>query len=383
MSEISETMNQLEAEAGCAESCVSLSHCSDQSETHVVVGMSGGVDSSVAAALLQRRGFEVHGVTCIFHDDENTRASVADAEAVCRTLGIEHHVHDCTEAFRTAVVEPFIGEYARARTPSPCVGCNATCKMPGLLHVADELGAHYIATGHYADIACVDGRFAIRCGDESKDQSYMLSMLTQEQLSRVLFPLEGMEKPQVRAIAEDLRLPVAYKAESQDICFIEGDYVDFLHANGVGCEPGDIVAEDGRVLGHHTGLFNYTLGQRKGIGIGGVAEPLFAIGKNADRNELVVGPRSRADITAVRVSHMNWQAFDADAFAQSGQTELPCMVKLRYRQRAVGCILHPAGDRALIELDVPQPITSPGQYAVFYRDDMVLGAGVIDEVVSA
>ena len=198
----------------------------------IALGMSGGVDSAVSAALLMRAGYEVVGVTCRFRDNAATERAAADAAAVCSQLGIRHETPECVGEFERCVVEPFVSSYAAGLTPSPCVGCNARCKMPALVRVADELGCDRIATGHYARIARLSdsGRFVVkRALDARKDQSYMLSLLSQEQLARLVLPLGAMTKAEVRVIAADLGLVVAEKAESQDNCFIEGDYLSLIH----------------------------------------------------------------------------------------------------------------------------------------------------------
>ena len=343
----------------------------------VALGMSGGVDSAVSAALLLRAGFQVVGVTCRFHDDAGARAAEADAARVCEALGVAHLVHDATALFEQCVVEPFAEAYARGLTPSPCVGCNACCKLPALASVAAELGCDRIATGHYARIAqlSANGRFVVKAAlDARKDQSYMLALLSQEQLARLVLPLGGMTKAEVRVMAADLGLSVAEKPESQDVCFIEGDYRDFLRERGAAGEPGDVVDRTGRVLGRHEGLPGYTVGQRKGIGIA-AAEPYYVVEKRVAANELVVGFANEARIGAVRVSGMNWQAFEA----LDGPRE--AMVKLRYRSRPVACIMEPEGDRRVrVALRAAQPTTAPGQCAVLYEGDTVLGGGMIEEV---
>ncbi len=353
----------------------------------VAVGMSGGVDSSVAAALLLAAGYDVVGVTCVFVDDEVASAAIRDAGAVCRHLGIEHRIWECCDLFEGSVIRPFVDAYGAGLTPSPCVTCNAACKIPSLLAAADSLECNLVATGHYAQVECVAGRFAIRRSYTDKDQSYMLAMLTQGQLSRVVFPLGALDKAKVREIAIEQGLPVAHRAESQDICFIAGSHVDFLLDHGVQCLAGDIVDERGAVLGRHEGLVRYTLGQRKGIGIGGAPEPYFAIGKDPVENRLVVGPLSATRIKAAVVSGLNWQAADPDCLIGEPNENDPlhCTVKLRYRSQAVGCRIaaEGCGDCLRAVFDEPQPITAPGQFAVFYRGDAVLAGGVIERVVSA
>lgn len=346
----------------------------------VALGMSGGVDSAVSAAMLLRAGYDVVGVTCLFQDDEASRGAAADAEVVCARLGIEHIARPCAELFERCVVEPFVRGYAAGLTPSPCVGCNARCKLPALLEAAAECGCDRVATGHYARIVRLEasGRFAVMTAlDARKDQSYMLALLDQGQLARLVLPLGGMTKAEVRVIAEDLGLPVARKPESQDVCFIEGDYRDFLRGRGVPDAPGRIVDRAGRVLGSHDGLANFTVGQRKGIGVA-AAKPYYVVEKRAASRELVVGFADEAQVRAVRVGRMNWQA------VERGEAPREAFAKLRYRSRAVPCIIEPAGsDGARIALRSPQPTTAPGQYAVLYAGDTVLGGGMIEEVEQA
>lgn len=346
----------------------------------IALGMSGGVDSSVSVALLMRAGYEVVGVTCRFRDNTATEQAVADAATVCEQLGIQHVVAECVDTFEKCVVEPFVASYAAGLTPSPCVGCNARCKVPTLLAVADEQGCEHIATGHYARIAQLadSGRFVVKTAlDARKDQSYMLSLLGQEQLARLVLPLGGMTKAEVRVIASDLGLVVAEKAESQDNCFIDGDYRPFLRAHGVEDAPGAIVDCAGKVLGRHEGLSNYTVGQRKGIGVAG-PEPYYVVEKRSATGELVVGFADETLIGAVVVGDMNWQAFPALGDAHDA------MVKLRYRSRPCACIIEPEDNRRVkLTLRSPQPTTAPGQYAVLYDGDTVLGGGMIEEVVHA
>ncbi len=395
----------------------------------VALGMSGGVDSAVSAALLARAGCEVMGVTCVFQRDEASARSVRDAAATCCRLGVEHVVRDCTRLFSREVVEPFVRSYAQGLTPSPCVGCNARAKVPALFQAADEAGCTHVATGHYARIAQVlppgdtgtedaapvgadapadgapprdgmggavaapgapadvvgaapaavqpDARLAVLTAlDARKDQSYMLALLSQEQLARLVLPLGGMTKAEVRMMAADLGLEVAERPDSQDICFIEGDYRPFLQAHGVRDAPGPIVDRAGRVLGTHAGLSGYTVGQRKGIGVAG-PEPYYVLEKRAAENTLVVGFADEARIGGVVVGGMNWQGL-----AGLGRP-LDAMVKLRYRSEPAACIMEPMEDgRVHVRLRSLQPTTAPGQYAVFYRGATVLGGGAIEEVLA-
>ena len=364
-----------------------------QANKRVVVGMSGGVDSSVCVLRLQEQGYEVIGVTCLFVDDEASRAAIADAQSVARVLNVEHHVMDCTHAFSNNVVQPFIEQYACGLTPSPCVGCNKSCKIPSLVHMADELGCQYIATGHYARVVVCKGRRSIAVSHTMKDQSYMLALLGQDVLARLLLPLGDMTKDEVRSIAALAQLPIAHKADSQDICFIAGSHIDFLHDEGVVDAPGNFVTSDGRVVGQHHGLFQYTLGQRKGLGIGGAPEPYYVIDKRHDTNEVVVGFAREAFMDSAVISGVVWQALSlSERTALCEHTELcergqalRVQVKLRYRQNAQDCTAYitdvsEAGDRVVVELDHPIDLTAPGQYGVLYDGDNVMGAGVITSV---
>lgn len=348
-----------------------------QKARRIALGMSGGVDSSVSAALLMRAGYEVVGVTCRFHDSAAADCAAADAAAVCQVLGIPHRERVCKDIFEEEVVAPYVTAYAHGLTPSPCVGCNARCKVPALVQTAKELDCDEVATGHYARIAkrSETGRMVVKTAlNMRKDQSYMLALLSQEQLARLVLPLGGMTKVEVRMLASDLGLPVADKPESQDMCFIEGNYRAFLRERGVHDEAGRIVDRSGTILGHHDGLSNFTVGQRKGIGIA-AAEPYYVVEKRSETGELVVGYAAEAQITSVRVERMNWQAIAC--LPESREAA----VKLRYRSAATACIIEPEFDGGTrIVLRSPQPATAPGQCAVLYEGDTVLGGGMIQEV---
>ena len=378
----------------------------------IVVGMSGGVDSSVAAALLQQAGWEVIGVTLDFVSDGSGCCDAADAHAVCEALGIRHLHRDCSPAFEKRVIRPFCDAYAAGLTPSPCPACNATMKIPQLLEVADEVGAAFVATGHYAQLAQTsEGRFVVKtAADGRKDQSYMLSRLSQEQLGRLALPLGGMTKARVRALAAELNLPVAQRPDSEDLCFAPEGYRALLAERGVEGMPGPILNAAGKQLGMHTGLIDYTIGQRSGLGIGGAPEPYYVMAKDAAANALVVGFAEEAKMRAALVTDPVWQAIPA-----APGVPLQCTVKLRYRSRAVPCTLtaqgsnmaaetlpegpdarsssgtvpaapypegqSPASDRLRVTLTEPQPLTAPGQFAVFYSGDTVLGSGIIAAVI--
>jgi tRNA-specific 2-thiouridylase len=355
----------------------------------VAVAMSGGVDSSVAAALLREQGHEVFGITMRVWNPsplpaEQEGAScagdssdhVADARRVADQLGIPLFVVDFQEEFRRLVIDDFVGEYYHGRTPNPCVRCNRTVKFGLLLDKARELGAEYLATGHYARIERGDdGFFHLLKGDDPrKDQSYFLFALTQEQLSRSLFPLGGLTKPEVRAIASRIGLRVAEKGESQEICFIpDDDYVRFLEAEkGSGLLSGDIVDSQGSVLGSHCGTYRYTVGQRRGLGIAW-REPLYVLGVDAERRQVVVGSKEelyRDGLTAVR---MNW-------FMPTPATEFDASCKIRYRHQPVACRVLPLpGNRVEVRFLEREKSVTPGQAVVFYDNDRVVGGGWIEE----
>ena len=340
----------------------------------VALGVSGGVDSAVSISILKSMGYEVVGITCIFDKNEKTDISIRDAKSVCESLGIVHHVYDASEDFSKIVLDDFVSSYECGLTPSPCVVCNAGCKFPSLFSAAKKYNCDYVATGHYARIHYDDSsmRYCVKeATDQSKDQSYMLCMLSQEQLSKVVFPLGNMNKTQVRSIAKELGLVVADKPESQDLCFTSGGYIDYLLDAGIKQEPGDIVDMSGTVLGKHNGLFRYTIGQRKGIGIA-AAYPYYVVQKNVENNQLVLGFKDCSYTSSVTVKHLNWQNLD------SLNCELDCEVKLRYRSKKSPATLIPIGNGEVqISLHEPESLTSPGQFAVFYEGDKIIGSGVI------
>jgi tRNA-uridine 2-sulfurtransferase len=355
----------------------------------VAVAMSGGVDSSVAAALLLEQGHEVFGITMrvwnpspVPVDPEGSSCKsdssdhVADARRVADQLGIQLFVVDFQEEFRRLVIEDFVGEYYHGRTPNPCVRCNRTVKFGLLMDKARELGAEYLATGHYARIEPGDdGFFHLLKGDDPrKDQSYFLFALTQEQLSRSLFPLGGLTKPGVRAIASRLGLRLAEKGESQEICFIpDDDYVSFLEAEkGAGLLTGDIVDSRGSVLGSHCGTYRYTVGQRRGLGIAW-REPLYVLGVDAQRRKVVVGPKEELYRDGLTAARMNW-------IMPAPATEFDASCKIRYRHQPVACRVLPLPDnRVEVRFQEREKSVTPGQAVVFYDNDRVLGGGWIEE----
>lgn len=351
----------------------------------VLAAMSGGVDSSVAAALLLEQGYEVIGVTMqlwpkdlpIHHDGGCCSLSaVEDARRVARILGIPYYVLNFQDLFTREVIDPFTREYLRGRTPNPCIWCNDRVKFGALLEKARELDAQYVATGHYAQVAydLQRGRYLLKKAvDGAKDQTYALYGLTQVQLAHVLFPLGGYTKEEVRAMARERGLPVASKGESQDICFIpDRDLKGFLERRAPGAaRPGPIVNRKGERLGTHQGAIRYTVGQRKGLGIA-AGEPLYVLEVDAARNRLVVGTREELYGHALEVEALNWVAVPG----LEGPVE--AQAKIRYRAPEAPVLIEPlTADRARVRFREPQRAITPGQAIVFYQEDRVLGGGVI------
>ncbi|MBO2519589.1 MULTISPECIES: tRNA 2-thiouridine(34) synthase MnmA [Limnochorda] len=351
----------------------------------VLAAMSGGVDSSVAAALLLEQGYEVIGVTMqlwpkdlpIHHDGGCCSLSaVEDARRVARILGIPYYVLNFQDLFTREVIDPFTREYLRGRTPNPCIWCNDRVKFGALLEKARELDAQYVATGHYAQVAYDPqrGRYLLKKAvDGAKDQTYALYGLTQVQLAHVLFPLGGYTKEEVRAMARERGLPVASKGESQDICFIpDRDLKGFLERRAPGAaRPGPIVNRKGERLGTHQGAIRYTVGQRKGLGIA-AGEPLYVLEVDAARNRLVVGTREELYGHALEVEALNWVAVPG----LEGPVE--AQAKIRYRAPEAPVLIEPlTADRARVRFREPQRAITPGQAIVFYQEDRVLGGGVI------
>ncbi|HEX2620919.1 MAG TPA: tRNA 2-thiouridine(34) synthase MnmA [Phototrophicaceae bacterium] len=363
------------------------------SDIRVVVAMSGGVDSSVAAALLVEQGYDVIGMmmklwseetvmeavsdedNCSTHNRCCTPEQMNDARRIADKLGIPFYVLDTKDVFRSTIVEYFIDQHRQALTPNPCIECNRHIRFNWLFNNAMALDADYLATGHYARVARgTNGEYQLRKGlDDSKDQSYVLSVLQQEHLAHTLFPIGEYPKPQVREIAARFGLPTASKKDSQDLCFLgDGDYRRFLREYAPDAiTPGPIVLKDGTVVGEHTGLANYTIGQRKGLNIS-YSEPLYVIATNPYRNALVVGTGSdlgQDHLTAKRVSWMS-----------TAPTEtFRCDVKIRYKAKPVAATVTPLdADRVYIQFDEPLRDISPGQGAVMYNVDICLGCGIIE-----
>ena len=355
---------------------------------HIMVGMSGGVDSAVAACLLKQEGHDVVGVFMKNWEEEDDGICTAatdyeDARAVCEQIGIPHYAVNFAAEYRERVFSYFLDEYARGRTPNPDVLCNCEIKFKAFLDLAIQSGASLLATGHYARLDKQDGRVRLlRAADAGKDQSYFLAGLTQAQLSRALFPIGGLTKKQVREIAAREGLAVAAKKDSTGICFIgERRFKRFL-MQFLPAQPGDMVTESGRVVGKHDGLMYYTLGQRHGLGIGGSAkgtgESWFVIGKDLPRNLLIVqqGEGDALYSLSLTAEKINWISGQAPA------TPFACTAKFRYRQPDQGVRVIPSGAGAEIIFDQPQRAVTPGQWVVLYDGEECLGGGPIDGTVS-
>ena len=354
----------------------------------VIVAMSGGVDSSVVAGLLKNAGYEVVGITLQLYDQGAARArkgaccagqDIHDARRIADRLGIAHYVLDYEARFRAAVVEPFASAYIAGETPVPCIACNQTVKFTDLLSVARELGGAALATGHYARLAHgPDGPVLSRAADADRDQSYFLFATTREQLAFLRFPLGGLAKPAVRALATRLELPVAAKPDSQDICFVpEGRYTAVIEKlRPEAAEPGDIVHVDGRVLGRHPGIIHFTVGQRRGLGLAG-GEPLFVVRLEAASRKVVVGPRDALRTRSIVLRNVNW--LGAGQLEAGGARGI--FVRVRSSQPLQPAQLIVSGGHTCVDLTVGEHGVAAGQACVFYEDDgpraRVLGGGFI------
>lgn len=350
----------------------------------VVVAMSGGVDSSVAAALLKQQGYDAIGMMMRLwsepgKEDSNrccTPDSMAMARRVAAKLDIPFYVVDAKEVFRETVVQYFLDGYAAGGTPNPCLLCNRQIRWTFLLDHALALGAEYMATGHYVRRRITDDGIhqLLRAVDPSKDQSYVLHVLTQDKLARALFPVGEYPKPEIRQIAESLDLPSYKRPDSQDLCFLAGeDYRNFIQRNAAEMlVPGEIVTGEGRALGQHNGLANYTIGQRKGLGVNSPV-PLYVLGKEASTNTLIVGEADELGTDELIANDVNWMSGEAP------QKPFQAEVKIRYTAREARATVTPleGGMQAKVRFDAPQRDVTPGQAAVFYDGDVLVGGGII------
>ena len=362
---------------------------SDNSQKKVIVGMSGGVDSSVSAWLLQQQGYQVEGLFMKNWEEDDgeeycTAADdLADAQAVCDKLGMKLHKINFAAEYWDNVFEHFLEEYKAGRTPNPDILCNKEIKFKAFLEfAAEDLGADFIATGHYVRRADVNGTSQLLRGlDGNKDQSYFLYTLSHEQIAQSLFPVGELEKPEVRRIAEELDLITAKKKDSTGICFIgERKFRDFL-GRYLPAQPGEIETVDGEIVGEHQGLMYHTLGQRKGLGIGGRKEsnddPWYVVDKDVARNRLVVAQGAehpRLMSVGLIAQQLDW------VDRQTMTAPLRCTVKTRYRQTDIPCEIIPLdGERIEVRFDEPVAAVTPGQSAVFYLGDVCLGGGIIEQ----
>ena len=353
----------------------------------VVVGMSGGVDSSVAAWLLQKQGHEVIGVTMQIWQDEEPEeteenggccglSAVEDARRVAWQLGIPHYVMNFKKEFKTHVMDYFVEEYIHGRTPNPCIACNRFVKWEALLMRSLGLGADYIATGHYARVAQLEnGRYALKQSvTAAKDQTYALYNLTQEQLSHTLMPVGSYTKEEIRQMAEGLGLFVARKADSQEICFIpDHDYAGFIRRErGQVPEPGNFVDREGNVLGRHKGIIHYTVGQRKGLNLS-LGHPVFVVEIRPETNEVVIGEANDVFTDMLICDKLNWMAVDG---LQGRERQVTA--KIRYSHQGAPCVIREIKGRQ-VECRFLEPVraVTPGQAVVFYEEDYVLGGGTI------
>ncbi len=353
----------------------------------VVVGMSGGVDSSVAAYLLKKQGYEVTGVTMQIWQDEDAAAAaenggccglsaVDDARRVAQMLDIPYYVMNFREDFKKYVIDYFVEEYLNGRTPNPCNACNRYVKWESLLRRSLQIGADYIATGHYARVEqLANGRYAVKNSvTAAKDQTYALYALTQEQLARTLMPIGDYTKDEIRRIAAEAGLPVAHKPDSQDICFVpDGDYAAFLdrEAGDRVPGPGNFVSMDGEVLGTHRGITHYTIGQRKGLNLA-MGHPVFVAAIRPEKNEVVIGEDADIRGNVIICEQVNYMAMEnLDAPRRA-------LAKIRYAHGGSPCLLEKLPDgRVKCTFDEPVRAATPGQAAVFYEDGYVLGGGII------
>ncbi len=355
----------------------------------VVVAMSGGVDSSVAAALLVEQGYEVIGLMMRLWSEpgaDNTSGNAANkcctpesmgnARYIANQLDIPFYVVDTQDVFRRKIVNFFVDGYSNGVTPNPCVECNRHIRWDFLLNKALEFGATHLATGHYAQVKYAEDHYQLWRGvDRHKDQSYVLSVMGQQQLQRALFPVGGIPKPEVRKLAEKFNLPVAKKQDSQDLCFLkDNDYRRFLRDNAPNImDHGEIVDSSGNVLGEHLGLPNYTIGQRRGIGIA-AAHPLYVIGKNAQANTLIVGPKAELGTPSLIAKRVNW----VDGITP--EAPFKALVQIRYKAQARPATIIPTGAHSIkVEFDEPVRDATPGQAAVVYDGDRCIAGGIIFE----
>ena len=339
------------------------------SAERVVVAMSGGVDSSLAAAILKNEGYRVIGVTMRLQAESEV---VERARRVAKRLAIPHYVADFRDIFSRMVITDFCRQYSLGRTPNPCISCNHHIKFGALLNKAKELGATFLATGHYARVAhSANGYRLLKAVDPGKDQSYFLYILGQRQLEYLLLPIGNLRKPEVREMASDLGLTTAQSQESQDICFIpDSDYRSFITEH-IPLKPGNIVDTEGRLLGRHKGLALHTVGQRQGLGLAS-ARRLYVLRLDVNSNRVIVGSEDQLLANRLSASHLRWVSDRAPT--DDGNIT----ARIRYRAPEVAVRLHIKNGTAQVQFDQPQRAVAPGQAVVFYQGEAVLGGGIIE-----
>ena len=359
----------------------------------VVVGMSGGVDSSVAAYLLKEEGFDVVGVTMqIWQDEDEERqqsnggccglSAVDDARRVAAALDIPYYVMNFKNEFKSSVIDYFIEEYKKGRTPNPCIACNRYVKWESLLHRSLSIGADYIATGHYAKVVLLDnGRYTLKTAKSShKDQTYALYNLTQEQLARTLMPVGDYEKDEIRKIAENISLRIAKKPDSQDICFVpDGDYAKFIEENSdISIRSGEFVNSKGEVLGTHKGITHYTVGQRKGLGLS-LGEPAFVTKIDVNNNKVIIGNSQEVLDRGLIADRVNWMSIEGLRVGES----VNLRAKIRYSHKGENCVVKAiSDDKILVEFENPVRAVTPGQAVVFYDTNSYVagGASIVEAI---
>lgn len=341
----------------------------------IAVGLSGGVDSSAAAHLLLEQGYDVMGIILRLKPENGADGDISDAQRIADRLGIELRVVDRREIFKASVIDPFISEYLAARTPNPCVECNYSIKFGAMLDYALENGCDGIATGHYAKTEKSGDRFLLKRSESAKDQSYFLYKLNQFQLAHTVFPLEGMEKELIRKKAEAAGIHVADKRDSQEICFVPNDdYIAYLSSLGITSPEGNFVDRDGNILGRHSGIINYTIGQRKGLGAFG--KPMFVTGISAEDNTVTIGENGSQYSIGLIADNVNWIAFE------SLENSVTADVKIRFRAKEQPAVISPNPDGTVtVIFNEPQRSVTPGQSAVFYSGNTVLGGGRIIKAI--
>lgn len=339
----------------------------------ILVAMSGGVDSSVSAFLLKNKGYDVMGATFKLFESQGSEKAISDAKKVASFLGIEHQVLDFSREFKSSVVDYFIDEYSNGRTPNPCVVCNKSIKFGLAVDKMIHHGFDKIATGHYVDVFHENNRYIVKRCPHFKDQSYCFCMLSQYQLSKIITPVSKYTKEQIRKIAQDNKIPVWNKSESQDICFIDTSYRDFLHENGVEKCSGNFVDEKGHVLGSHEGIYNYTVGQRRGLNYS-AGKRMYIKRINSDSNEIILS--EKIEVTNIKLRDVNFVSFDENNFPKEVK------VCIRYNSVPIESTIEFCKVKSIlnIKLSKSTSIACPGQFAVCYYDNRLVCGGIISHI---